>query len=113
MGRNIFKLLFAVSGLIPLLGLFSSPPITTLLIYTFFVLVYFLKPYLKITSLKIPGTPFLKYALLIVLFGLVVECLAWYENYLARNPNPALLHPQLIPDLLLAIGFYAGMVRSL
>ena len=36
------KALLVVSGLVPLLGLFSRPPDTMLLIYTFFVVVFLL-----------------------------------------------------------------------
>ncbi|HLG76500.1 MAG TPA: hypothetical protein VKX46_08795, partial [Ktedonobacteraceae bacterium] len=36
------------------------------------------------------------------------ECLAWLGSYLKHVKNPALLHPQLIPDLILAVGFYGG-----
>jgi hypothetical protein len=38
----------------------------------------------------------------------VTECLAWWSNYLARSPEPALFHPQLAYDLLIGLGFYTG-----
>jgi hypothetical protein len=45
---------------------------------------------------------------LTIVCGWIVELGAWFENYGRRAPYPALLHPQLIPDLILAIGLYGG-----
>lgn len=39
---------------------------------------------------------------------LVLEVGAWAHNFLRDAPDPALFHPQLLPDLLIAVGFYAG-----
>lgn len=39
---------------------------------------------------------------------LALEVLAWYSNYQERNPNPALFHPQLFPDLLISVGVYSA-----
>lgn len=49
-----------------------------------------------------------------IVIGLVFECIFWTIHYLNKTPNPPLLHPQFIPDLLLAIGFYGsfGLVWS-
>ncbi len=40
--------------------------------------------------------------------GFLTEFLAWMNNFLPRSENPALFHPQLIPDLLLGFGVYLG-----
>jgi hypothetical protein len=41
--------------------------------------------------------------------GLGLEAWAWLGSYLMSDPTPYLMHPQLGPDLLLAVGFYGGM----
>ena len=43
-----------------------------------------------------------------LLATLVLETGAWADNYLRNAPEPALFHPQLIPDLIIAIGVYAA-----
>lgn len=39
---------------------------------------------------------------------LVLETGAWAHNFIRDAADPALFHPQLLPDLLMAAGFYAG-----
>ncbi len=100
--------LLALSGALPLLGLLQHPPSTTLLIYTLFI-VASLYPYaVRAAAARLPGSSSLKFAILIVASGWLVEGLAWAGAYGARSEQPALLHPQLLPDLLLALGFYGG-----
>lgn len=101
-----------LSGLFPLLGLLGTPPDTTLLIYTSFVLLLWLRPFIVPWIRHIPWPPAVKFIMLGVLSGLLTETLAWIGEFLAHNPEPALLHPQLIPDLILAVGMYAGWTAA-
>lgn len=97
-----------VSAFIPILGLFGSPPDTMLLIYSLFVFGFFLRSQITFFANCISSRPKASFGVFLVISGLIAECLAWSGSYLAKDPQPALLHPQLIPDLLLGIGFYGG-----
>jgi len=106
LGRVSRTLLF-LTALIPVLAIFRGT--TVLLIYTLFVVILlFLRRPLNRAALAIPLPLAVKFTALTILCGWIVELGAWYENYGRRAPNPALLHPQLIPDLILAIGLYSG-----
>lgn len=100
------KIIFALSGLVPLPGLFSKDP--TLLIYSLFVFAFFLR--LKFVSFisKINLSAASKFALLVILSGFLTETFAWLGEFLQRAPEPKLLHPQLIPDLISSVGFYGS-----
>ena len=100
--------LLVVSGLVPLLGLLSSPSDTMPLIYTFFVFVFLFRGNLTAFLERLPGHASLHLFILFLLSGSLTEILAWISNYLKDAPEPALFHPQLIPDLILGIGFYGG-----
>ncbi len=103
----VARALLALTALIPVLAVFSGS--TVLLIYTLFVVILlFLRRPLSRAAVAIPLPLALKLIALTILCGWIVELGAWYENYGRRAPNPALLHPQLIPDLILAIGLYGG-----
>ncbi len=102
------RVLLAISGVIPILTLISSPPDPMLLIYSLFLLALFLRFYIIRLVQCIPLRTSIKFALLIIVSGMVAECLAWISNYLARNETPTLFHPQLISDIILGIGFYGG-----
>jgi hypothetical protein len=102
------KILFAASGFIPVLGLLVQPPDMMLLIYTVFTAALLLRGRLAAAAARIRLSPRWKFLLFMVLSGLLAESLAWLSNYLAREPQPALLHPQLIPDLILGVGYYSG-----
>lgn len=39
---------------------------------------------------------------------LLLESSAWLDNYLKNEPEPALFHPQLIPDLIISVGVYSA-----
>jgi hypothetical protein len=93
------KIVFALTGLLSLP--FSFPP-NPLTMYTIFVLAYFLRERLNLRF------QLWRFMLVVMASSLLLEFLAWLSNYLEANPNPALFHPQLIPDLLIAIGFYSG-----
>ncbi len=100
--------LLYITGIIPLLMLFGNKPDITLLIYLFFLLVFFFRIRLAKALRFITLPKRVIFLILISISGLLFEILAWTSNFLQQNQNPALLHPQLIPDLLLAIGFYAS-----
>lgn len=106
------KILFALSGLLPLLFLLGSPPDPTLLIYSLFVLVYFFRESLVKPINRLPGSVTAKFVLLVLLTGTLAETFAWTGEYLARSSVPALLHPQLIPDLILGYGVYLAFAIS-
>jgi hypothetical protein len=78
------------------------------LIYTAFGVGYFFQPELTRLARKMPLPVWLKFIVFSIVAGWCGELFAWYGNYLEKNPEPALLHPQLIPDLIFAIGFYGG-----
>ena len=95
-----WKILFASSGVVVLLGSFNSP---ALLPYPLFVLAY-----LRGWSLPRIGPPAVQLLLSTMLCTFTLECCAWLNEYVKNAPQPALFHPQLIPDLLLAPGVYAA-----
>ncbi|MDD5370683.1 MAG: hypothetical protein PHQ40_16495 [Anaerolineaceae bacterium] len=94
------KALFAFSGVIVLLGSINSP---VLLPYPLFVLTY-------LCGWRLPqiGTPAVRLLLATMLSTTILETGAWLDNYLKNAPAPILLHPQLIPDLMISIGIYAA-----
>lgn len=61
---------------------------------------------------KVHAPAFVILILGFVLSGILAETLAWTGSYLAKEESPALLHPQLIPDLILGMGFYGGWAVS-
>lgn len=107
-GAKLRHWLFVLSGAIPLLALLASPPQTMLLIYTLFVAVVLLRERIQIDSFQSETRGVAVLGVSVLLSGLVGETLAWANNYLARTDPPILFHPQLIPDLILGVGFYGG-----
>lgn len=103
--KKFTRLLLVGSGVLPILLIGTN---AYLLIYTLFVLALLLRSWLVPLVQRIPLRPWIIFVGLVIGSGWVEECLAWTTNYLARNKKPALLHPQLIPDLILALGFYGG-----
>ena len=79
-----------------------------LLIYSLFVGITFSRLRLAANIQRIRLNPAIKFVMLVIVAGMMAEFLAWSSSYLERNPNPALFHPQLVYDLLIGIGFYAG-----
>ncbi len=102
------RIVLIVTGSIPLLGLLKRPPDFMLLIYTLYALALLSRERVVAAARRISWSPPAKLYVCTVAAGLVAECLAWGGHYAARNPHPALLHPQLIPDLILGFGFYSG-----
>lgn len=98
--------LFILSGLVILSTiLFSSP--SPLLMYPLFVAVMVFRQPLSNLVAKIALSDNWKFILLTALAGYILETLAWMNNFFQKNPNPTLLHPQLIPNLILSTGLYA------
>ena len=97
-----------LSAFLPVLGLMTSPADTMLLIYTIFVIIYLSGASLSPAIRGINFPLWLFFLLLVLASGWLTEVLAWYNNYLAGATEPALFHPQLFYNLLLATGFYLG-----
>jgi len=97
-----------IGGSIPLLGLLGDPPDTMLLIFTIYVGVWFGRARVTRLVASIPVSPAVISIGLCVVSGWIAESLAWTSSYLAAESEPALLHPQLIPDLILAVMYYGG-----
>jgi hypothetical protein len=76
-----------------------------LLIYTTFVAGWEARRW---RGLRLPGPAWIRYLVLMLLVGFLTEALAWIGNFLAREETPALLHPQLLYDLLLSPGIYGA-----
>jgi hypothetical protein len=89
----------ALSGLLPLLGGLNAS-----VTWTLFVAAWFWRrrrPFAGAASRS-------RFALMLLVCGLLLELLAWTGNYLQDPAQPALFHPQLIPDMLFGFGFYSG-----
>ena len=102
------KALLILSGLIPILGLFSRPPSPASLIYSVFVVAWFSRPRLKALTDRLPGPHGLYLILFFLLSGSLTETFAWLNNYLEAAKEPALFHPQLFADLIVGFGFYGS-----
>jgi hypothetical protein len=102
------QLLFAGSGLLPLAGLASHPPDVMLLIYSLYVAAWFGRDWLARQVAARAGGAGVYLVASFLIAGLATETLAWGNNYLKAAPEPALFHPQLLPDLIIGIGFYGG-----
>jgi hypothetical protein len=100
--------LLILSGLLPLLGLFSQPPDPQLCIYMAFAAVLLFRRRLEAWTDRLPGSAAIHLVGTFLLSGSLTETLAWMNNYSKAAPQPALLHPQPIPDLILGLGFYGG-----
>lgn len=98
--------LFILSGLLFFSTVLFSPP-STLLMYSLFVLVMVFRQPLSNLVAKIALSDNWKFIILTALAGYILETLAWINNFAQKNPNPTLLHPQLIPNLILSTGLYA------
>lgn len=102
------RLVLAMSALLPLTGLLTSPPDTMLAIYSLFVVAVFARRPIEALAARVRVPRALAFAALVLVCGLLTETLAWTSSYLARAPEPALLHPQLAYDLLLSPVVYGG-----
>lgn len=107
--RNVALIL---SAAVPLLALFGSPPQTMLLVYTLFAGAVLFRDKLSVRPFPSSRTAATVLGISILFSGLVGESLAWANNYLAKKDPPILFHPQLIPDLILGVGFYGGWAAA-
>jgi hypothetical protein len=104
---RLVRLAFIASGAVPLLGLCGAPPDPMLLIYSLFVGAWLVRT--RTPRAERPsGGVWLRFLGFMVLVGFLTETLAWAGNFLARAEQPALLHPQLLYDLLLSPGIYGA-----
>jgi hypothetical protein len=101
------RILLGISGAIPVLGFVTSHN-ATLLIFTLFVVALLGRQFVAAAFARVRLPAGVKFVLAIIVSGWLTECFAWLGSYLNHDKNPALFHPQLIPDLILAIGFYGG-----
>jgi hypothetical protein len=106
--RRFVRLLLGLSALLPLPGLLASPHDTMLPIYSLFVGAVFVRRPIEAAAARVRLSCGLAFGLLVLVSGLLTETLAWWSSYLARAPEPALLHPQLAYDLLLSPVVYGG-----
>ena len=106
--RPVGRILFIASGVIPFLNLCGAPPDTMLLIYSVFVIAWVVRERAQAPGSGPRQRVSLRYLLSMVLVGFLTEIFAWTSNYLARAEEPALLHPQLLYDLVLSPGIYAA-----
>lgn len=103
-----WRWLLGVSGLVPVAGALGSPPDPMLLIYSIFVAAWFVRKPIASLAARVPLPRWVHGLLVTALVGGLTESLAWLGNFLAREPHPALLHPQLAYDLLLSPGIYSA-----
>ena len=97
---------FATSAAIPVLDAVLTGD-TTLLIYSVFVVALLVRP--NVGLFRKPTVPrSFSIGLSVILAGWIAEACAWTSNYIADARQPALLSPQLLSDLLLAVGYYGG-----
>jgi hypothetical protein len=97
---HAWQIAFVGSGALVLLASINSP---VLLPYPLFVLAY-----LRGWRLPIKGVPALRLLISVLLSTFVLEFGAWLDNFMRNNPEPALFHPQLIPDLIIGVGVYSA-----
>ena len=102
------RLILGASALLPLPGLIAAPHDTMLPIYTLFVAAIFLRRELEKAATRVRLPRWLAFGGLILACGVLAETLAWTGSFLAGDPEPALLHPQLAYDLLLSPVVYGG-----
>lgn len=99
--------LFIFSGLLALLWSALEPPNITLGLYSFFVVCWYVLPSNRARRVERSVRGLARFGLAYVACGCLLEYLAWASNALQGMPEPnALLHPNLLMDLLFAIVFY-------
>lgn len=95
---RIQKILFVSSGILILLASINSP---VLLPYPLFVLAV-MRGW-RLPKINPPAVHLLVSTLICTFF---LETSAWLDNFVKNSPEPALFHPQLIPDLIISFGVY-------
>ncbi len=79
-----------------------------LAIYSVFAVVFIFRRPLRARIARLPLGPRTTLGILIVLAGLTRELLTWIAEYAQGDDQTALLHPQLVPHLLITLGIYAA-----
>ena len=105
--QKLWRSLFILSGLVPLLSIVQRKP-DSLLIYSVFVAVCLLRRKLAALADRLPGPKALHLIGLFIVAGELAEAFAWMGNYTKQSPHPGLLHPQLFANAILAVGLYIG-----
>lgn len=103
-----WRWLLGASALLPVAPLLATPPDPMLLIYSIFVVAWFGRRHVAAIARRVPLPRWMHALLATLLAGALTESLAWLASFLARDPQPALLHPQLAYDLLLSPGIYSA-----
>lgn len=97
--RRRDRWLFGLSGLVVALACIDSP---VLLPYPLFVVC-------ALFGCRLPRMrPWLRLLIATLLATCILETGAWAHNVIRDAAKPALFHPQLFADLLIAAGFYLG-----
>lgn len=110
MHKRPVRVLLIFARAFPLIGLFQRPPQFMLLIVTVFVAALFCRRAIRARLSQ--SRPMLTFWMCTLASGFLAEILAWSGHFAAGSKEPALLHPQLIPDLILATGFYSGWAAA-
>ena len=79
-----------------------------LAIYAGFAIVFIFRRPLRARIARLPLGPRTTLGVLIVLAGLLREVLTWLTEYVQGDDRTALLHPQLVPHLLITLGIYTA-----
>jgi len=95
-----WRFAFILTGFLPLIGLLWRPIAPGALVYSAFMILCFV-PFQPVRRAPV-------FLLATLATGAVIELTAWGGHYAACTASPALFHPQLLADLLLAAGFYTG-----
>jgi hypothetical protein len=106
------RVLFILSSLVPLLGVFSHPPGVTLILYSIYVWARLLPPRLwqRIGPCIPRSVIFIFLALLVCV---LTESLAWLTNYFDDFRNPgALFSINYLKDLGIGSGYYLGFALA-
>jgi hypothetical protein len=94
------KFLFGLSGILGFLASINSP---VLFPYPLLVLAVW-------RGWRLPriGAPGVQLLVATAISTSILEISAWLDNFIKNEPEPALFHPQLIPDLIISVGVYSA-----
>ncbi|MFQ5406771.1 MAG: hypothetical protein ACE5DI_06465 [Candidatus Micrarchaeia archaeon] len=101
-----WKVLLAVFGVVPVLILLFAKQ-HMLLVFSFFVLVLLLRPFLKPAIERVPFGLLSKFVFVGLVFGLIAEGLAILDNLSLPSEQMQLFHSDVFLDLAIGVGFYA------
>lgn len=103
-----WQIALGLCGSIAFLGLLARPPEVMLFIFTCFCMALPFHERLADLADRLPGQFYVKLLVSFWVVGSTTEIVAWTNNYLKEASEPALFHPQLVPDLIIGLGFYGG-----